>query len=80
MEKIELSSEELSQIKDDYAFKVMTTESLKDIKEHIKESNGGLKDVSLRVESLAVHSAIHWFLISGVLIGIMTMAWKLFAK
>ena len=80
MEKIELTAEELTEIKNDYAFRKMTTQSLKEMKEHMKESNGSLKDVILKVERLAVHSGIHWFLITGVLGGILMMAWKLFAK
>ena len=65
---IELTQRELEEIKDDEVFKTTTTVTLK----HIKETLEVFKDMHDDVTSLKNHRTIHWLLISGIFLAILS--------
>lgn len=72
-EKIELTQQELDDIKDDAVFKQLTTLGLKELKinfsDHIKSSQT-FRD---KVTRISVYQIIQWFLIAGTLTAVF---WK----
>lgn len=66
---IELTQQELEDIKDEVKFRTMVAITLKE-----------LRGIPKRVDRLAIHSGIHWVLISGIILGIIMVAMKAIAR
>lgn len=67
--QITLTQVEIEEIKDEVKFRTKVIESLK-----------RLNCIPDKVISLEIHSKIHWFFISVVLIGLVGMTWRILAK
>ena len=67
--KIELTSQELEDIKDDVKFKTMVAIRLKE-----------LCDLPKRVEGLAFQSKFQWLLISGIILSFIGVALRVIAR
>ena len=72
-EKITLTPYELEEIKDDAVFKKITTETLKRVCRKLDNLNGYKDDV----KSLKIHRAIHWVLLSFIILGILGMFFRI---
>ena len=67
--EIILTSEELEELKDDIKFRTKVTIMLKQ-----------LTDIPDRMTKAETKLSIQWFLIGGIIIGILSVCWKVFAS
>lgn len=65
---VQLTQQELEDIKDNEVFKAKTTETLK----HITNELENFQDMRDDVMSLKNHRTIHWILISGIFLAILS--------
>ena len=72
-EKIELTPQELEDIKDDIRFKEKTTLTLKHLCGKVDKLNG-IKD---KVTSLQIHRVIHWILLLMILGILFRVQWMM---
>ena len=75
-DEIILTPQELEDIKDEVRFRAKTTITLKYLTKKVDKLNG-LPD---RVKTLETHKAIQWWIISGILIAIVSAAVKVLLK
>ena len=76
MEKIELTNEELERLKDDAYFKGVVVTKLKHIGEQLEQGERTISKLRKRSTWLSANVKIHWFLISVILLGILSLAWR----
>jgi len=80
MDKIELTSQEFEELKDDSYFRGVVVTKLRHIDEKLEREDDTITTLTKKTIWLVSNVRIHWFLISVILIGILGMTWRVLGK
>ena len=83
MKEITLTERELEEIKSNEGFKAKTTACLKEVKHSLadlKDDVSKLNGLDVKVNSLQIHRSIQWALLTAMIFGLFSVAWKIWLR
>jgi len=74
--EIKLTAQDLEQLKDDNYFRGVVVTKLAQIEKRLDQGNGTIATLVKKTTRHETNIRIHWFLISMILVGIASIAWR----